>query len=351
MAEILLNSRAANQPMNGVRRYIEELAGRLGERVRPVELPERSRGLSGHLWEQLVLPRQVGRGDLLWSPANTGPLSVASQVLTIHDLSSLEHPEWYRPGFALWYRFLLPRLARRVRRIITPSRFTKQRLVALLDIPQNVITLIPEGVADRFHPAQAGEIAEVRSRYGLHRPYLLAVGTLEPRKNLNRLFQAWQLAVGPEPAGRQPEVELAVAGGTGAAFRSLDYTRLASGVRLIGPPAEADLPALYAGAEACLVVSLYEGFGLPALEAMACGAPVIAADNTALPEVVGEAALLVDPYQVEQIAAAIRKILRDPDCRAGLRQKGLERARQFTWEQAAGRTWEVLQQALAEEAC
>ncbi|OGO39554.1 MAG: hypothetical protein A2W35_18865 [Chloroflexi bacterium RBG_16_57_11] len=343
MPEVLVNGRYTHQPMIGVKRYAQEVAGRLGEPLRLVTPPGSYTGSLGHLWEQVGLPRQVGRDDLLWSPANTGPLSVASQVVTIHDLSSLEHPEWYDRRFAVWYRTLLPRLARRVHKIITPSRFTLERLATLLDIPEHKLIPIPEGVASHFRPAGEAEIAGVRSRYGLNAPYLLVVGSLEPRKNLPRLFQAWERIVEKEPG-----IELVLAGDRGPVFREAGYPRAAKGVRLLGRVDDAVLPALYSGAQATLAVSLYEGFGLPALEAMACGAPLIASKNTSIPEVVGEAALMVDPYEVEQIAEAMEKVLTDSACREGLRSKGLQRARLFSWEGTAQRTWEVLWQALLE---
>ena len=344
MPELLVNGRFAHQQMTGVQRYAQEVTSRLEDRVRIVTPSGRYPGGVGHLWEQLGLPGLMGRGDLLWSPANTGPLTVANQVVTIHDLSSLEHPEWYDRRFAAWYRFLLPRLAKRVKRIITPSRFTMERLSNLMAIPEDKIIPIPEGVASHFRPAGEDEIAGVRSRNGLEAPYLLVVGSLEPRKNLQRLFQAWELVLEKEPG-----IELVLVGARGPVFRDSGYTRVAKGARFLERVEDADLPALYSGAQAFLYLSLYEGFGLPALEAMACGATVIASNNTSIPEVVGDAALLVDPCVAEGIASAIEKVLTDSTCRADLRSKGLLRARLFTWEQTARRTWEVLWQALSEQ--
>ena len=195
----------------GVQRYIRELYCRFNGRIRPV-FPERPlHGLTGHLWEQMVLPRII-KDHLLWSPANTGPLTVTRQVLTIHDLAFLEHPEWFNKRFTTWYRSILPLLARRVRRIITVSEFSKQRLVQLLHVPESRVSVIPKRVDPRFRPKSGDEIRQIRKKLGIaSRTYLLSVSSLEPRKNLSRLLEAWRLSA-PRLA---PDAWLVIAGTEG----------------------------------------------------------------------------------------------------------------------------------------
>jgi glycosyltransferase involved in cell wall biosynthesis len=323
-----------------MQRYALELSRRFAEFLDPVKPATALRGTAGHLWEQIYLPATV-HGRLLWSPNNTGPIAVAKQVCTIHDLIPVEHPEWFSARFASWYAWLLPRLASRVRHIIAISEYTKQRIVDRLRVPEHKITAIPNGVDARFSRRGAEEIEAVRRRLGLDcRTYLLTVGSLEPRKNLARLVEAWRRVQAEIPA----EVELVIAGGVAnpRVFATVTSVGPPPRTRFIGYVADEDLPALYSGAEALVYPSLYEGFGLPPLEALACGTPVVTSNGTSLPEVVADAAVLVDPYDVDSIAGGMWQILSRGSLRDALRAKGPERAREFTWERTASQTLEVL---------
>ncbi|HEX7975697.1 MAG TPA: glycosyltransferase family 1 protein [Anaerolineales bacterium] len=365
---VAINARCLAHPTTGVERYAYEVAVRLGAGTRQLApgiipqhvgrrsaLPRRAAsGLAGHLWEQVVLPRKLRPGELLWSPANTGPLAVSSQVMTLHDLSVIDHPEWFRPNFATWYAYLLPRLAWRVRRVITDSQFSRDRILSALDLPPDRVNVIYPGVdRKKFWPQPAGQVDRVRARYGLPARYVLCVATHEPRKNLPRLLQAWQRAQAGGRAAAQ--AGLVIAGGLGTVFRrpglgarpelkGAGYKSTGSGVRWLGYVPDEDLPALYSGALVFALPSLYEGFGLPVLEAMACGTPVVTACGTGLPEAAGEAGLLVDPLNVDEIAATLSKLLADEALRSELAGRGLRRAESCSFEQTAREVWNVLQQ-------
>ena len=330
--------------MGGVQRYALALQQRLADCTVTVEPTKPMHGIRGHLWEQVVLPRLV-RNGLLWSPANTGPLSVANQVLTVHDIGSLEHPEWYNSVFAAWYRWLTPRLLRKVRRIITASRFSRDRLLALMGVDEAKIAVVPIGVDPHFRPCCTEEILKTTSELGIPSPhYLLNLGTLEPRKNLRRLLAAWASCVERLPK----EVWLVIAGSETPAsvFKNLELDSIPQRVHFAGFVADRHLPSLYSGALSLVYVSVYEGFGLPALEAMACGTVPIVAQNSSLPEVVGDAGFLVDPFDIENIATAITQLVERDELRSQLRARATRRSHQFTWEQTAKNTWDVLQQAM-----
>jgi glycosyltransferase involved in cell wall biosynthesis len=341
---VSVNARFLGQPLtSGVERYGREITARLGGRVTLLKPRRLASGLPGHVWEQIVLPRLLKPKDVLWSPANTGPWTVRNHVVTIHDLSPIEHPEWYTRGFVRWYKVLLPRLAQRCRRLITDSMFSKARLLERFALPQEKVVVVPLGVDTvAFQPVADAHGKRVREKYRLPTRYLLAIGPPGPRKNLEAMLQAWQ-----RMHPRFPDVHLVLAGGGVRNFRSLSSRELPRGVRFIGWVDDGDLSAVYAGATIFLLTSLYEGFGLSILEAMACGVPVVASDRAAIPEVVGDAGLLVAPNEPEAIATAVIRLLEDDRLRSDLRERGSKRARDFSWERATERTWQVLQQAAA----
>jgi glycosyltransferase involved in cell wall biosynthesis len=267
-----------------------------------------------------VLPLRAARARALLCPANLAPLAFPRNVVVIHDAAVLRHPEWYTPAYAAWQRRLLPALARRALHLVTVSEFSRGELLDLLGIAAESVTVIPGGVDPAFTPAADAERA--RAALGLTRPYVLCVASQTARKNLRALV----------PAARQLRadgVDVVVAGGHRPQFaREAGLEAL----RHLGAVPEALLPGLYAGAELFALPSVYEGFGLPLLEAMACGTPVIAAHATALPETAGGAARLAVPAAV---AEAIGGVLGDPAERARLREAGLARAAAFTWERTA----------------
>lgn len=292
------------------------------------------RRLTQWCWDVLDWPaidRLLGPLDLFHGMHFVLPAARrAKLVLTVHDLTYLRHPEYFSdPALnERGYRRELPRALARADAVVAVSEHTKRDLVELLRVPAARILVVLEGVEPEFF-VQPGDptTASVLARLGLTTPYLVClVGTPEPRKNLVRTVAAARLA-----APRMPLVLI----GPVEPIRALLGGNL-SGVTLVGTLSDADLPHVLRGADCALYPSLYEGFGLPALEAMAAGVPLVTSDRSALPEVVGDAAVLVDPESVEAIAEGLRTLLGDQERRARLVQAGLARARELSWPRAAG---------------
>ena len=267
-------------------------------------------------------------------------------VFTLHDIAYLRYPQYHLLQNRLFLSLMMPRFLAQAQRIIAISESTRREALAAYRLDPAKIEVVPEGVEPRFAPVRdAGLLADVRARYELPARFILFVGTIEPRKNLRTLLEAYA-ALRPNA----PEVGLVIAGGKGWLyadfFNQLQALGLESQVRLTGFVPDDDLPALLSAAEAFVYPSVYEGFGLPPLEAMACGTPVLCSDASSLPEVVGQAGLLLPPTDAAAWAAALQRILSDAPLRADLRERGLARARQFTWEAAAKHTLAVYKQAV-----
>jgi glycosyltransferase involved in cell wall biosynthesis len=291
------------------------------ERYTVIRPPASLAHRAGHVWEQLVLPIRARSARLLLSPANLAPLAHPGNVVVMHDAAPFREPRWYGRAYGRWHRALKPRLARRARLVIVPSEFVRSELIELFGTSADRVRAIPPGVDSRF--AAPGDPAPVLSRFELDgRPYVLALGTEGERKNLRLLD-----AIAPRLAASGLDVAVAgskrpyiVTSGTGIAKR-------------IGYVDDADLPALYAGAAAFAMPSLYEGFGLPCVEAMAAGTPVVAADRGALPEACGGAALLADPDDEEAFADALIEAAGAE--RHRLIEAGRARASELSWSRTA----------------
>ena len=337
---LVINARYQSRRTTGVERYAEEACRRLKIPVRLIAPPKKIQGMAGHFWEQVVLPSQIKNNELLWSPANTGPVLVSRQVVTIHDTFTFDHPEWFQPLFSRWYQFLLPRLVKRAARVITVSNYSRKRLMDIFGLPAEQVISIPSGVdPDWFQPGSQPEIERVRQLYRIPGPYILFLGSLDPRKNLARLSQAWDLV-----RREYPQITLVVAGKQNYRIHGGRSSSASLGLHKIGYVHECDLPALYSGALGFLYPSLCEGFGLQVLEAMACGTPVLAANTGALPEVVGDAGIYVNPYETVEIADGIRRLVSDHDLRESLRECGSQRVQQFHWEKTSKEIEKVLEE-------
>jgi glycosyltransferase involved in cell wall biosynthesis len=305
--------------------------------VKTVQPPRWALGIKGHLWEQFFLPFRLGAGDTLWSPANSGPILIRHQVLSLHDVSVLEHPEWFSRSFGGWYRILIPILVKRVLKIITDSEFSKQRILELFNLESRAVNVINPGVDHQlFHPQSYDNIQAVLKKYKLKSDYALSVGSIEPRKNYARLIVAWDSLMKDFP-----DFMLVIVGKRRQNFRPPNMSQMPGSVKILENVNDDDLASLYSGAALCVFPSLYEGFGLPILEAMACGSPVIASNIPAYTEVTGEAAWLIDPLDTDDMAEALGILMGEIGLRKQMRERGFERAGLFSWEQTAEAIWEL----------
>ena len=319
------------QTQAGTARYIEgllrHLDGNPGLTLRPYAFggPGRAAAIARDLgWYLAALPlgAALERVDVLHCPTFRAPVrSRVPLVVTVHDLAVLRHPLTFNRWTRTYSRRLVPRVVKAARRIIAVSRFTASELVSLLEVPAAKIAVIPNGVSAPFEPGGGAAKGD----------YVLAVATLEPRKNVGRLLEAFRRA-------GLDGCELRVVGARGWGDVRVDGER----VRWLGRVPDEELARLYRGARCVAYVSVYEGFGLPVLEAMACGAPVVAADVPAIREVAGDAAVLVDPLDPRAIAAGLAETLERRD---GLVAAGRERAAHFSWGRAAEETLRVYQDA------
>jgi len=322
---------------------IEPLAGLAG-------LPASTVALGYKPWRMLVWAGQLARiGFNRLTPGATLfhatehlllPLRDVPTVLTVHDLIFRHLPQHHKPLNRWYLNLTLPLYCRRATHIIAVSAQTRRDLSAAYRLPAEKITVIHEAADPCFCPQPPETVAAARARYRLPERYLLFVGTIEPRKNLGRLLQAFE---------RLHEARLTdalvIVGQRGWLyddfFAALENSPARQAVIFPGFVPDADLPAVYAGAQALAFPSLFEGFGLPVLEAMACGTPVVCSNTSSLPEVVGEAALLVDPTDVDALADALTRVLRDDALRRELWQKGWAQVQHFTWQETARRTLAV----------
>ena len=335
---VSINGRYVVHRVTGMQRYATEVRKRLGENTELISPSSAAKGISGHLWEQLTLPYRFS-GRVLWSPCNTGPLAVARQVVTIHDIFPIDHPEWFARQFVLLYSQVIPLLLKRVEHLIAVSAYTKARLVRRFRLDPDKVTVIHNGVDAKFRPRSASDIKATRDRLGLGGgKYVLSVCSLEPRKNLNRLLEAWQII-----SAAHPETKLVIAGAKGrpGVFHQVDLSINPKNVIFSDYVPEEDLPALYAGAECFAYPSLDEGFGLPVLEALACGTAVVASNRGSISDLVGSHATLIDPLSPTEIANAIRSKLEDSP-KGGQEAARHAHAQQFTWERCATTTRNLL---------
>jgi glycosyltransferase involved in cell wall biosynthesis len=298
----------------------------------------------------LTLSAELRRNpvDVLHVQFTAPPFSPCPVVVSIHDLSFEHLPKTFKWRSRKQLRITVRRSAREAAQVIALSEYARNDIIDTYRVSPEKVSVIPLAAPAHFRPVNdEQELQRVRQTYGIEGDYILSVGAIQPRKNLSRLVAAYSRLRRANPEGKLPQLVLVgkCAWLYDETLRTIKELEVSNSVVLTGYVPEADLPALYSGALCFVYPSYFEGFGLPPLEAMKCGAPVIVGNKTSLPEVVGDAGLLVDPFEVDDIAAAIEKVISDSNLRAQLRVKGLERAKLFDWRETARQTLAVYEKA------
>ncbi|KLT64010.1 glycosyltransferase family 1 protein [Pedobacter sp. BMA] len=331
-----INGKFLTQPTTGVQRFAREILNELIKQpisfivlcppnTSPKEmvLPERFKTIGknqGVKWEQIDLPSYLNTKEkpVLLNLCNSAPLLYKNQVVTLHDLAFFVNPGWFSKPFSLWYRFIIPILARRSRKILTVSMFSKGEIINILKQPAEKIIVVYNS---------SSQLNSGHSEPVMYGEYLLFVGSLDPRKNLITLVNAFKSA-------NQANLKLVIAGMVNKNFGlvDLDYSE---NIIYLGKVSDAHLAALYKNAVAFVYPSLYEGFGIPPLEAMQHGCPVLVSESSSLPEVCGDAAIYFNPHNTEELAEKIKLISENEKLRTQLKQKGLKRVTEFSWSNSA----------------
>ncbi|HVU69004.1 MAG TPA: glycosyltransferase family 1 protein [Ktedonobacteraceae bacterium] len=317
---------------------------------RMLRIPDRYLNVLWYRW-RAPLPANLftGKIDIYHGPDFVLPplSSRIRKVVTIHDLAFLEHPEYAVPSLAAYLKKVVPEAVATADVVAAVSHDSARTLVEHFQTPREKITIIPNGLRPHFKritdPVLLGATTH---KFALKHPLILGVGTLEPRKNHLGLIKAFHQAQNNRDKKNRPAM-LALAGGQGWLYEETRQLvadlKLEKKVRFLGRVSDLELAILYNLADVFAFPSFFEGFGVPPLEAMACGAPVITSNTSSLPEVVGEAALTVDPHNIDELAQAITRLLGDEKLREELRQKGFERAQIYTWPKAAQKMLDVYQ--------
>lgn len=367
--KVCIDIQAAMTQRAGVGRYTRSLVERLGDlrgndtvRLFYFDFQRRGTPFSAEGMEQKAVRWCPGRimqkswNALRWPPFDwlagpadvyhfpnfiIPPLARGRSIATVHDVSFLAYPEFAETRNLAWITARIFDTVERADAVITDSRFSAEEISKRLSVNREKIFPIHLGLSEHFAPPAQEEVERLRRAKGLDRPYLLTVGTIEPRKNLEFLITAFERMTGFDGC-------LVLAGMRGWKYQPIlkriaDSPR-ARDIRRLEYVGDDELPALYAGADLFLFPSLYEGFGLPPLEAVACGTPVIASSAGSLPEVLGDAALLISGFDADAWASEAMRMISDTSARRALIDKGRRRASQYTWRETARKTWEVYRQ-------
>lgn len=350
LSPVVVNARFLTQPITGVQRFAVEICLRLKELLPKTiflapanvlhtdlatQLGVTKLGrLTGHLWEQIELPLYLSKCGypLLLNLCNTAPLIYKRKIVCIHDLAFLINPSWFSPTFATFYRFLIPKVARSSQKLLTVSEFSKSTITELLGIPTHNIEVIYNAVSEStFSSNEFGE-----NKYGR---YVLAVGSLDPRKNLRTLIKAFIRL-------QEPSLKLVIAGASSKIFKDEAFEKLIGNnpsVVFTGYLTDKELRTAYKHAKLFIYPSLFEGFGLPPLEAMCCGCATIVSHSSSLPEVCGDASFYIDPLDEQGIAEGIRRLLHCEEERLTLIEAGNKQCKMFNWDSSSQKLAHLLE--------
>lgn len=290
-----------------------------------------------HLYLNYYLNKKKLDLDIIHSPENASlfvKLTNQKKIITVYDVISLYFPKTFTKITVFRYKLLFSKTIKTSDKIITVSHHTKQDIMKYFKIPEDKIKVIYEAANGNYKPLKEDEVNKIRQKYNLNYPFILYVGTLEPRKNIPTLLKAYY-----KLKKQGIKHKLVITGKRGwkykSIFETIEKLNLQKDVIFTGYVPDEDLPGLYNAADLFVYPSLYEGFGLPPLEAMACGTPVITSNTSSLPEVVGDAGIMVNPYNVDELANAMYEVLTNDGLREELSKKGLERAKLFSWKKCA----------------
>jgi glycosyltransferase involved in cell wall biosynthesis len=348
---IVVNARFLTQPCSGVQRFASQISHELSlirddlvfvippkpnvwleyKFLKRIEIVG---NFSGHLWEQLDLPQYIKslKNPLLLNLASTAPIFVENQIVTHHDITYIRHPEAFSRSFIALYRFLVPRFLKRCSSVVTVSEFSKKEISSFWKIPEKKISVIPNAVAEHFQ-CQRSELVQKST-------YFLAIGSQAAHKNLSRLVNVFN------QYSSSTDCSLKIIGGEASSFRHQNYSAINSKVEFLGRVGDSEMIDLLCHAKALIFPSLYEGFGIPPLEAQACGVPVIASDIPAVREVLLDSAIFFDPLSVSDLMQAIRRVDQDADLRTRLSIAGLENVKRFSWSVSARMLSDLIDQIL-----
>ena len=348
----VVNGRFLTQKATGVHRYAFEICNKLHEmgvdfhvavprEIHPdyeinFKIVEYG-SLKTHLWEQISLPRYLKSigSPLLISFTGCGPLSYNNQIMTIHDVSHERYPEWFSKNYYRFYHFMMPRIGRKAHAVLTVSQFSKDEIVDTLKLDADKIHIIHSNVPFHTKPSEEEVLSYKPDPDGER--YIIAVSSMDPRKNFNRLVEAFNHI-------EDKSVKLYIIGMSFKAFNTPDLKKLiGENIHLPGYIPDDQLQKMYQNASLSVYPSLYEGFGLPPLESMTYGCPVINSDIPALREVSEDAALYVDPCDVENITKKIDLLLKDDNLREILRRKGLQQIKKYSWDESARQVYDLAQ--------
>lgn len=345
--KLVINGHFKGQPVTGVQRYAIEILNEFNKNEISYELINPPGNLNSQairqLWMQSVLPIKLSNNQFLWSPTNTGPALKSKQVITLHDIADQLYPQWFSKKYVIWRRMILPGLLKRVEGIITVSEFSKKTIVERYPFTNGKVEVIPNGVNhEHFYPRPNEDVKKVQKQFKIYKSYAITVASLDPRKNIEGLVKAWnQLS-----ESFKDNFDLIVVGGEDQLFKFSLSESPHHSIKFLGYVDSEFLPALYSSANLFIYPSLFEGFGLPVLEAMACGTPVLMSDSTSLSELAGDHVYTFHPKEIDELVEKIEYILSNYNEAVQKKKRAEEFSKSYTWSKTAMQTYNYIKNFL-----